>query len=260
MSAVPLGILGLGNMGRGHLRVLSMLRDADVKFVFDPDPAAPDRANALGYTGPVLSHQADLDAACGEAEALVIATPTSTHFDLIARHIDRIPHMFVEKPLTATLSEAQEIAQVARAAGVHIQVGFIQRFNPAIQTLREILGGSSEVSSVDITRTNKLSDRITDVDVVVDLMIHDLDLALFLNGPVANVHAQGVHQNGMVEFASAQLTHVNGRQSRIQASRITERKKRLVEATCRDMFVECELLRKEVLISRQSEIHAEATG
>jgi predicted dehydrogenase len=86
----------------------------------------------------------------------------------------------------------------------------------------------------------------------MDLMIHDIDLALYLNGPVEAVSAQGVERDGLIEFASAQLTHANGCFSRLQSSRITEKKIRLVQATCEDRFVDCDLLRKEIVIHRQS--------
>ena len=129
-----------------------------------------------------------------------------------------------------------------------------------------LLGGawwldkSAQVISIDFTRTNKLSSRITDVDVVTDLMIHDIDLALFLNGPVRSVAAHGVAQGQMIDFASALLTHENGRFSRIQASRITEKKIRTIQATCVDMYVDCELVRKELLIHRQSETQQQDGG
>jgi predicted dehydrogenase len=137
---------------------------------------------------------------------------------------------------------------------LNVQVGFIERFNPAIQGLKRVLEKSGHVISIDFTRTNKLSSRITDVDVVIDLMIHDIDLALYLNGPARSVAAHGFAHGKMIDFASALITHENGRFSRIQASRITEKKMRLIEATCVDMFVDCELLRKEIIINRQSEI------
>jgi predicted dehydrogenase len=137
---------------------------------------------------------------------------------------------------------------------LNLQVGFIERFNPAVQSLKRVLEKSERIISIDFTRTNKLSTRITDVDVIADLMIHDIDLALYLNGPAKSVAAHGFAHGAMIDFASALITHENGRFSRIQASRITEKKMRLIEVTCVDMFVDCELLRKEIIISRQSEI------
>jgi predicted dehydrogenase len=94
----------------------------------------------------------------------------------------------------------------------------------------------------------------------MDLMIHDIDLALYLNGPVASVSAQGVERAGLIEFASAQLIHENGRFSRLQSSRITEKKIRLIQATCEDRFVDCDLLRKEIIIHRQSVTQQMGTG
>jgi predicted dehydrogenase len=85
-------------------------------------------------------------------------------------------------------------------------------------------------------------------------MIHDIDLAMYMNGPVKTVEAHGMAQGPMIDFASALLTHTNGSFSRIQASRVTEKKMRMIQATCSDMFVDCDLLRKEIVISRQSEI------
>ena len=120
--------------------------------------------------------------------------------------------------------------------------------------MKKILDMSQQVVSVDFTRTNKLSSRITDVDVVTDLMIHDIDLSLNLNGSVKTVAAHGIRDGGMIGFASVLLTHNNGRFSRILASRITDKKIRSIQATCTDMFVDCNLLRKEIIILRQSEI------
>lgn len=247
---VRIGLIGLGSMGRNHLRVLSMMRGVDVAFVHDRDTGHA-RQVAAPYGTPVAD---DIDAALDGVDALVVCSPTSTHADYVQRFAPRVKALFVEKPLAHSLEAARRIEQAVREAGTLIQVGFIERFNPAVIALRQVLEGVNRVISVDFTRTNRLSVRITDVDVIMDLMIHDIDLALLLNGPVASVAAQGVEHRGLIEFASAQLTHENGSFSRLQASRITEKKIRLIEATCEDRFVDCDLLRKEILIHRQSMI------
>jgi len=195
-----------------------------------------------------------LDAVLDTVEAVIICTPTVTHADYLLMVAGKVRNIFVEKPLADTLEEASRVAQFAAEKDLNVQVGFIERFNPAVQSLKQVLDKSDRVISIDFTRTNKLSARITDVDVVTDLMIHDIDLALYLNGPARSVAAHGFAHGDMIDFASALITHENGRFSRIQASRITEKKMRLIEATCVDMFVDCELLRKEIIISRQSEI------
>lgn len=252
MGAAPIkvGLIGLGNMGKNHLRVLSMLKSVELAFVFDVDTAVSARLGEA-YGVPTIT---DLDEALDLVEAVVICTPTVTHADFILRVSGKVRNIFVEKPLAGSLEEAVRVAGLVAEKNLNVQVGFIERFNPAIQGLKRVLEKSDQVISIDFTRTNKLSSRITDVDVVIDLMIHDIDLALYLNGPARSVAAHGFAHGKMIDFASALITHENGRFSRIQASRITEKKMRLIEATCVDMFVDCELLRKEIVINRQSEI------
>ena len=249
-TPIRVGLIGLGKMGQNHLRVLSIMKGIDLAFLYDLDTAEAERlASVHGVpTGT------DLEALLQFADAVVICTPTVTHGEYLRRAAEHVRSIFVEKPLAHNLQETEALVAFSEERGLRIQVGFIERFNPAVQQLKAVLDGSAQVISVDFTRTNKLSARITDVDVVTDLMIHDIDLALHLNGPVDDVSAHGLADGQMINFASALLTHVNGRFSRIQASRITEKKMRTVQATCIDMFVDCELVRKELLISRQTEI------
>lgn len=249
-NPIRIGLIGLGRMGQNHLRVLSLLKGVELAFIADADAAVAERLGAQFGIPGVGSVEEVLDS----AEAVVICTPTVTHADYIRLVARKVHNIFVEKPLADTLEEANLVARLVADKGLNLQVGFIERFNPAVQSLKQVLEKSERVISIDFTRTNKLSARITDVDVVTDLMIHDIDLALYLNGPASSVSAHGFAHGTMTDFASALITHQNGRFSRIQASRITEKKMRLIEATCVDMFVDCELLRKEIIISRQSEI------
>lgn len=249
-SALKIGLIGLGSMGKNHLRILSMLKEVDLIFISDLN-AETANSLAVAHGVPAVS---DPFAALDTVDAVVICTPTETHADYIRRIGLSVRNIFVEKPLAATVDEARIVKDFADANDLNLQVGFIERYNPVVQGLKDILEKSERVISVDFTRTNKLSARITDVDVVIDLMIHDIDLALFLNGPARSVAAHGFANDDVIDFASTLITHDNGRFSRIQASRITEKKMRKIEATCTDMFVDCELLKKEILITRQSQI------
>jgi predicted dehydrogenase len=249
-KSLRVGLIGLGRMGQNHLRVLSLLKGVELAFIADADLAI---AKRLGAQFDVLG-VSDVDPVLASADAVVICTPTVTHADYIRLAASKVRNIFVEKPLADSLENAKSVARFVADKGLNLQVGFIERFNPAVQSLKQVLDKSERVISIDFTRTNKLSGRITDVDVVTDLMIHDIDLALYLNGPASSVAAHGFAHEKMIDFASALITHQNGRFSRIQASRITEKKMRLIEATCIDMFVDCELLRKEIIINRQSEI------
>lgn len=251
MSGKPLrvGLFGLGKMGRNHLRVLSMLKSVELVFAFDVDVNAAAHAAAGGVT-----FISELPVGTLDIEAAVICTPTSTHAEFVHALLARgVRKLFLEKPLADTLESAESIVKACEAVGAILQVGFIERFNTAVQELKKITDRSQQVVSIDLTRTNRVSSRITDVDVITDLMIHDIDLALHVNGPVADVSAHGFCEGEMIDLASALLTHKNGRFSRIQASRVTEKKIRMIQVTCLDMFVDCDLLRKEIIISRQSE-------
>lgn len=255
-NPLRIGVVGLGRMGQNHVRVLSLLAGVELAFVYDLDPATSAKVAARhGVPGAT-----DLDAVLDGIDAVVIASPTTTHEEHVRRLLPRVGAFFVEKPLTDRLDTSRTLGEAIAARGALLQVGFIERFNPAVQQLKELLDASQQVVTVDFARTNKISARITDVDVITDLMIHDIDLALYLNGPVAMVAAQGLAQGPMIDYASAYLTHSNGRFSRIQASRITDRKKRSIEATCLDRFIDCDLLRKEITLSRQAEEHQQAGG
>lgn len=246
---IRVGLIGLGNMGQNHLRVLAMLNGFELAFIADRDAKRVEslavRYGLLGVTNP--------EPLLPGLDAVVICTPTVTHSEYVHLAADHVQNIFVEKPLAATLLEANRIADLKKERNLNIQVGFIERFSPAVISLKSVLDKSPQVISSDFMRTNKLSARITDVDVVTDLMIHDIDLALYLNGPPQSIVAHGLARDDMIDFASALITHQNGRFSRILASRVTDKKIRKIEVTCKDMFIDCDLLRKEIQISRQAE-------
>ena len=250
VANLKVGLIGLGRMGQNHLRVLAMLKGVELKFIYDVDQTIAKRLASTHGTVAVT----DLNEALGNVEAVIICTPTVTHVEYIRLAAAKVRHIFIEKPLADTLTDAENVSTFANEKKINVQVGFIERFNPAVQALKKVLDQSSLVISVDFTRTNKISSRITDVDVVADLMIHDIDLALYLNGPALRVSAHGYAQHKMIDFASALITHENGRFSRIQASRITEKRVRSIQATCQDKFVDCDLLKKEIVITKQSEL------
>lgn len=245
---IKVGLIGLGNMGRNHLRVISMLKGVDLSFVADANAQIAARVGEAHSIPGVVDPIPLLTG----VDAVVICTPTVTHADYIRLAAAHVKNIFVEKPLAATLDEARDIAEFAKIKSLNVQVGFIERFNPAVQALKTVLDRTERMISLDFTRTNKVSTRITDVDVITDLMIHDIDLALYLNGPAKSVAAHGFAHGNMIDFASALITHENGQFSRIQASRITDKKIRQIVGTCIDMFIDCDLLRKEILITRQA--------
>ena len=247
--SLRVSILGIGNMGKNHLRVLSILRGVTIVKIFDFN----EEALKLLSEEYDVSYTTNAEEALEGVDAAIIVTPTSTHYEYFKLCVGKVNNIFIEKPLAESYVQAQEIEVLAKENNIFVQCGFIERFNPVVIELKKILKDSTVIHS-DFFRTNRLSNRITDVDVVVDLMIHDIDLALYLNGPIKDIVAFGSKENGLIAFASASLIHENGSLSRIIASRMTEKKMRSIQVTTSDSFIDAELLRKELQVHRQSSI------
>lgn len=245
---VKIGLLGVGKMGQNHLRNLAMLKQVEIGFIYDFDKELCEKL-AVQY-GVKASHNLDED--LQSVDGVVIVTPTFTHADYIRQVSKYVKNIFVEKPLTDRLESSKEIVKLAKELDLNIQVGFIERYNSAVVALEKVIKNSNHVINIDFSRTNKVSSRITDVDVVIDLMIHDIDLAISINGKPKKVEAHGYVKDGMAEYARAIITHENGSYSNIVASRITEKRIRHISATCDDMYIDCNLLSKEVFVNKQS--------
>jgi UDP-N-acetylglucosamine 3-dehydrogenase len=181
-DVIRVGLAGLGSMGRNHLRVLTSLAGARLVAVADPVDAAVDSAveatGARGFADPLeMVAVADID-------ALVIAAPTMAHVGLALAAIQRRIPVLVEKPLAATVGEAMRIVTASRAAGVPVQVGHVERFNPAVLELGRLLeaGWLSSVYAIASRRAGPFPARIRDVGVTVDLATHDADILSWIAG------------------------------------------------------------------------------
>lgn len=247
-KTVKIALLGVGKMGQNHLRNLAMMKQVEIAFIYDFDKVACEKLSK--QYGVKVSE--DLDVDLQTVDGVVIVTPTFTHADYIKQVSKYVKNIFVEKPLTDTLESSKEIVALAKKLDLNIQIGFIERYNSAVAALKKVIKNSNHIINIDFSRTNKVSSRITDVDVVIDLMIHDIDLALSINGKPKKVEAHGYVKDGMAEYARAIITHENGSFSNVVASRITEKRIRHISATCDDMHIDCNLLSKEVHVNKQS--------
>jgi len=250
--SLKVALLGIGRMGRNHLRVLSILKDVEITNIYDVNESELQKL-AAQYQ---LPYTTNINDAIEGADAVVIVTPTSTHYEYFKLCVGKVKNVFIEKPLATSFEQALEIKALATEHDMFVQCGFIERFNPVVAGLKQVLA-HEKVINADFTRTNRLSSRITDVDVILDLMIHDLDLALYLNGPIKNVVAYGKKEHGLVAFASAMLHHENGALSRVLASRMTEKKIRSIQVTTDNSYIDAELVRKELLVHKQSTVSQE---
>lgn len=209
------GVVGLGYFGSFHAKHYAS--HPDVAFAGIADPS-PQRAEFIRATYGDI-HVADPMELIGRVDAVSIAAPTALHHQVAGAFIDAGVHVLVEKPLAANAPDANDLTERAVRAGVVLQVGHIERFNPAYRALRAALRGPR---LIELRRHAPWTGRVTDVDVVLDLMIHDIDLALDLAGSdVVAVEAAGVSMMGHgLDAVNARLTFASGAVAELSASRV----------------------------------------
>jgi predicted dehydrogenase len=216
-----IGVVGAGALGFHHVRILKDLDGIEFAGFYDLDvDRSAHVARELGVT-PFSSVTALLDA----VDALTIVVPTSSHFEVARAALARGKHLLIEKPLTTTVEEADELLDLARAAGALIQTGHVERFNRAI---RAALPYVNDPRFVESNRLAPFNPRGSDVAVVLDLMIHDIDLiATLVRGKVEDIAAVGVPLlTSSVDIANARLTFATGAVANITASRVSREKLR----------------------------------
>ncbi len=227
-SRLRIGVVGVGHFGRYHALKVAASKRATLVGVHDPDT---ERAKAIGWEAgaPDLG----FDALLAAADALIIAAPAEAHHALAAAALRAGKHVLVEKPLAATLAEADDLAALAAARQLVLQVGHLERFSAAHAALSGRLGAPLYIEAVRIA---PFKSRGTDVSVILDLMIHDLDLVLALvAAPIESVDAVGAAVASPHEdIANARIRFVTGAVAAITASRIAQRTERRMRIFARD--------------------------
>ena len=249
MQPVRVGVIGIGNMGWHHARVLSLLRDAELVGVADLDA----RRGQLAVEQFGCRWFPSYEELLGEVEAVCIAVPTLLHHRVGMACFNAGVHVLIEKQIAASQEEAAELVRAADAAGRLLQVGHIERFNPAFRELVKVVA-NEEVVVLEARRHSPNPDRANDVSVVLDLMIHDIDLVLELAGaPVVRLAAAGGRSaDGPIDYVNATLGFANGVVASLTASKMAHRKIRSLSAHCRTALVESDFLNRSLQIHRRS--------
>jgi predicted dehydrogenase len=237
-------VVGAGVMGTNHARVLRSVPGAVVTHVVDPDSSRAGRAAAAcGATAT-----GDLADVLGKVDCAIVASPSSFHEEHGLRLLESGTHLLIEKPIATTAEEAARLIDAAAAKDLILQVGHVERFNPAVLELDRL---GSDVVHIEASRIGPYSNRV-EVGVVLDLMIHDLDIVLSLaGGDVADVFATATRTRSATEdIASALLRFDNGVTASLTASRIGQNKIRTLTVTREKDFVNVDLLRQDVTIHR----------
>ena len=242
---VPIGVWGVGTWGEKHARVLSALPEAELVGVYDRDPArAAEVANRYG-TRAFPTAEAMLEA----CEAVSIATATVAHRAAVERAAGFGRHALVEKPMAATLEEAEAMRSAAARAGTVLQVGHVERFNPALIASRPHV---SRPKFIEAHRLALFQPRSLDIDVVFDLMIHDIDIVLDCVGDVPeDVSAVGVAVlSGNEDIANARLEFPDGCVANLTASRVSQDRLRRIRFFQADAYLSVDLFERQVDLLR----------
>jgi predicted dehydrogenase len=239
-----IGLFGAGHLGKIHLKCIRATECWELAGFYDPDDK---NAESVAAQYPGVRRFASEAALFAEAEAVDIVTPTPAHFALASRAIRAGKHVFIEKPVTQTLSEGRRLLQLMEKHGVKVQVGHVERFNPAFLALN---GKMLNPMFIEGHRLAAFQPRGTEVSVILDLMIHDLDLVLHLiQSPVRKVSAGGVAVlSSTPDIANARIEFENGAVANLTASRISMKQMRKMRLFQPDHYISLDFLEKNAQI------------
>lgn len=245
MKNLKIGVLGAGHLGKIHLRLLKETEGYELVGFYDPDPdqviAAKDQFGVPAFE--------TLEALIDAVDVVDVVTPTLSHFECASHALRCSKHVFIEKPVTNTLEEAESLMKLAEEASVKVQIGHVERFNPAFIAGRPYIDQPMFIESHRLAQFNP---RGTDVPVVMDLMIHDIDIILsIVNSNVKRISASGVSVvSNTPDIANARVEFGNGCVANITASRISLKNMRKTRIFQRDAYVAIDFLKKKAEVVR----------
>jgi predicted dehydrogenase len=232
MDKLKVAVIGTGHLGRFHTKLFNEIESCQLTGIYDNDSQ---RAEIVSkeFNVPVF---ADLNSVIKSVNAVSIAATTSAHYDIAKFFLLNGKHVFIEKPITAKISEAEEIVSLAKEKNLKLQVGHVERFNPALLALENFI---VEPMFIQSDRLAQFNPRGTDVAVVLDLMIHDIDIILNLvKSEVKKVDANGVAVvSDTLDIANARIEFENGAVANVTASRISQKKMRKMRLFQRDNYI-----------------------
>ncbi len=241
-----MGVVGAGYIGKFHAEKYANMTDVVLAGVVDTDPSRAASVARANHTAAL----ADFRDLLGRIDAVSIAAPTPLHYEISRFFLENGVDVLIEKPMTTTLSEADELIALAGAGGRIIQVGQLERFNSAAAALREVV---SHPMFIESHRLSIFKSRCTDVSVVLDLMIHDIDIILTLvKSEVKSIHAAGIPAvSDHVDIANARLEFETGCVANVTASRISIKNERKIRLFQRNAYISVDFANHEITIIRK---------
>lgn len=247
---IKIGIFGTGHIGKFHLNNWVEMEDVEVVGFFEPADAIAEEVEKKYHLKRYATPE-ELFAIC---DAVDIATPTNYHFDIAESAIRAGKHVFIEKPIVKTLEQGRRLINMVREAGIKMQVGHIERFNPAYLAAKSMI---TQPLFIEVHRLSQFNPRGTEVSVILDLMIHDIDLILSLvKSGVRNIAASGV---GVIthtpDIASVRIEFDNGCVANLTSSRISMKKMRKMRIFQKDAYIGMDFLEKKTEVIKIKEEH-----
>jgi len=240
---MKIGVLGAGHLGKIHIKLLKEIELFELVGFYDTDTEVAKEVAKM-YNVKLFNSEEELFNAI---EAIDIVTSTTTHFELAVKALKLKKHVFVEKPLTQNVEEALKLSELRKEAGTRVQVGHVERFNPAFRSAEEHI---KTPMFIECHRLAQFNPRGTDVSVVLDLMIHDLDVLLnMVNSDVKDIHASGVSiMSNTPDICNARIEFENGCVANITASRISLKNMRKMRVFQNDAYISIDFLDKSTEI------------
>jgi predicted dehydrogenase len=246
---LKIGVLGAGHLGKIHLKCIKEISSYDLIGFYDPDDTTSEKVTKeFG-----LKRYRSLDSLISDAEVIDIVTPTISHFECASKALRKAKHVFIEKPVVTTPEEAKELMTFADEADVKVQVGHVERFNPAFLVAQPFI---QHPLFIEAHRLAQFNPRGTDVPVILDLMIHDIDIVLsVVRSSIKRIHASGVKVvSDTPDIANARIEFDNGCVANLTASRLSMKNMRKARFFQRDAYLSVDFLEKNVEIIRMEDI------
>lgn len=242
---LKIGIFGTGHLGKFHIANWLEIEGTEIVGFYDPNDDAA--AEAIAKFG--LKRFEDMETLMDEVDAVDVITPTQFHYPVCERALRKSKHVFVEKPLASDLDEAGKLIKLVQEAKVKFQVGHVERFNPAFLSLQ---GRELAPMFIEVHRLAQFNPRGTEVSVILDLMIHDIDIVLHLvNSDIKNISASGVAvMTDTPDIANARIEFMNGCVANLTSSRISMKRMRKMRLFQKDAYIGIDFLDKKTEVIR----------
>jgi len=253
MKKLRVGVVGAGYLGKFHAEKYSQMDDVELVGIADLNRVQAESVSKKVKTNAYTDYR-DL---IGKTDAVSVVVPTPAHFEVSRNFLENDIDVLIEKPITTTLAEADELISISAARDLIIQVGHLERFNPAILALKDIVKNPRFIES---HRLSIFKERGTDVSVVLDLMIHDIDIiSCFVKSEIKSIHAAGIPViTGLADIANTRLEFMNGCVANVTASRISTKNERKIRLFQQDAYISVDFANNEITVVRKKESKKES--